>query len=170
MTEKERQNARPPQLKGYCTWCGAVRPSGDIGIGGGCEKITDNFKDSFISQFYPEKLQDFKNDYFEAYKKYAKYARALFLHNNKKAKNDFLKSFFASLENNKMAKLSKKQISIIEKNADFKGYAEKLTNYKKFVFFKYGFLNKNLFYSKLDYNKDFWQYCRIQYAKAWIKE
>lgn len=168
MTVEQKKNARPPHLDGYCTFCGAVRPSGEIGIGGGCERITDNFKDGYVDLFYSELKETWHADLFEAYKKYAKFARALFLLNNKTSKNDFIKSFYKSMEANKEAKISKKQLEVIEKNANYKEYADKLENYKKYVYLKFGYFNKNIFYTNLDYDKEFSLYCQIQYAKAWI--
>lgn len=168
MTEKEKETATRPHEDGYCTFCGAVRPSGEIGIGKGCEEICEQFKKGYIDLFCSEKIEEWKNMYFNAYKRYAKYCRALFLHNNKKARNDFLKSFFISLENNKEARLSKKQIEIIERNAEYKQYSQELEKYKKFVFFKFCNYYKMLFYMDLNSDRDFALYCRIQYAKAWI--
>lgn len=155
-------------LEGYCTFCGAVRPSGEIGIGGGCEHICEKFKDGYIALFYPEKPEEWQADLFVAYRKYAKYARALFLHYNKNARNNFIKSFYASMESNKECKISRKQLEVIEKNAQYKDFYDTLINYRKYVYNKFGYANKNLYYKSLDFDRDFALYCRIQYAKAWM--
>ena len=155
----------PPFSKGFCTFCGAVRPSGEIGIGHECAHITNNFKKGYIEQFMPDTVHEWELENFENYKKYAKFARIMFLKNNKKAKNEFIKSFYKSLEGNK-DRISSKMLAVIERNAEYKNYFAELKKFKDILTERLNF-KKYLTYMSLDFNFDFALYCQIQYAKAW---
>lgn len=174
---------------GFCTFCGAVRPSGEIGVGCGCAKIIRQFLHGYIhnEQFntIPTELTE---KYFNAYKKYVKYARALYLYHNTKNhdmktlkafRNEFKKSFTQSMINNTECRISKKQLEVIERDSEGfcygacieNSYHYKLKEYKSYVFCKYYYCCENGYneYVEKVFNSiDFGCYCRIEIAKAWL--
>ena len=179
---------------GFCTFCGAIRPSGEIGVGAGCAELIRKFLNGYIFEFV-EVPQQFKDDYFNAYRRYAKFARALYLYHNTKNhdmktvkafRNDFKKSFTQSLINNKEARLSKKQLEVIEKDAEphyidcgsiyranlintKESYNERLENYRKFVFRKFYYeRGYNSFREKIFNSIEFGLYARIMVSNAWV--
>ena len=193
MFENDPNGLRPECFheNGFCTFCGAIRPSGEIGIGCGCEKIVKKFLDGYIHEFV-EIPQQYKDDFLVAYQKYAKYARALYLYHNtknhdmktlKSFRNQFKKSFAKSLLDNTEARLSKKQLAIIEKDAECRrmevgyrtyvevgnDYEKQLENYRKFVFRKFYYeKGYGTFKNKIYNSFEFGLYCRIQVSNAWV--
>lgn len=191
---KNDKNGIQPQYFheiGFCTFCGAVRPSGEIGIGCGCEQIVKKFLEGYIKEFV-EVPQQYKDDYLNAYKKYARFARALYLyHNTKKGdmktvkafKNEFKKSFTQSMIDNVECRISRKQLDIIEKDAEYRrmevgyrtyveignNYEEQLEKYRKYVFRKFYFQKGyGDFKQKIFNSMEFGLYCRIQVTNAWL--
>lgn len=191
---KNDKNGLRPEFfheNGFCTFCGAVRPSGEIGIGCGCEKIVRKFLKGYIHEFV-DVPQQYKDDYLNAYSKYVKFARALYLYHNTKNhdmktvkafRNQFKKSFTQSMIDNTECRISKKQLEIIEKDSEYKSmevgyrtyvevgnnYEEQLEQYRKYVFKKF-YYNKGYasFEAKIFNSFEFGLYCRIQVSNAWV--
>lgn len=193
---KDSKEGLKPHLfheNGFCTFCGAIRPSGEVGVGPGCADLIHKFLKGYIHEFI-DIPQKYKDDYLNAYSKYAKYARALYLYNNTKNhdmktikafKNQFKKSFTQSLLDNKEARLSKKQLEVIEKDAEpysidcggyksyyvdvKKGYKEQLENYRKYVFYKFYYSQGYDEFKEHVFNSiEFGLYARIMVANAWV--